>query len=418
MRAEIISIGNEVVDGSVINTNASWLSEQLSSLGVQVCFHSAVPDDESLILDVLQRAQQRAQLILITGGLGPTVDDFTIEVAAKFFNKPLVMDSTSLKKIHDFFEKLGRKASSNQKKQALFPQGATVLANTVGTAPGIYYLFKEVHFAFFPGVPSEMKSMFTDEFLPILKQAPGRNHERQLKVLRCFGIPEGQMDHELRKEIKGRVGLLQTQLGFRVRFPYIDVRLYNYESDPKKAETQLESSAQVIRNHLKNYIISERDEFLPKIVGDLLISKNKTLACAESCTGGLIANLITDVPGASAYFIEGLVTYANQAKIDLLKVDPQIIEQQGAVSEPVALIMAQEVRRRAKSDFGIATTGIAGPSGGTQEKPVGTVYIAVVDEKQQWVKKFRFPFGRERFKQVVAATALDRLRRNLLSFSD
>ncbi|MCP5467712.1 MAG: competence/damage-inducible protein A [Deltaproteobacteria bacterium] len=417
MKAEIISIGNEVVDGSVINTNSSWLAGQLSQLGISVCFHTAVPDDEALMLDAFSRAQQRVQLVLVTGGLGPTVDDFTLEVAAKFFKKPLKQDSTSLKKIHTFFEKLGRQATSNQEKQALMPEGASVLENSVGTAPGAYYLSKEVHFAFFPGVPQEMKSMFREQFLPILKKDPKRGAERHLKVLRCFGIPEGQMDHELRKKIQGRVGLLETELGFRVRFPYIDIRLYCSEKDFTKAQDKLNSAAQIIREHLGNYIISENDEFLPKIIGDLLTQKKQTVSCAESCTGGLIANLITDIAGASTYFIEGVVTYSNQAKIDLLGVSPQILEKHGAVSEETALAMAMGIRKIAKTDFAIATTGIAGPDGGTTEKPVGTVYIAFADQQKEWVKKFHFPFGRDRFKQVVAATALDRLRRQLLNLS-
>ncbi|MCB1215629.1 MAG: competence/damage-inducible protein A, partial [Deltaproteobacteria bacterium] len=203
LTAEIIAIGNEVVDGTVINSNAAWLSQALSLKGLSVLYHTAIPDDEKLMLEAFERASNRADWVLVTGGLGPTVDDFTLEVAAKFFRKDLVADPVSLKTIRDFFKKLDRKPTPNQEKQAYLPQGAQVLSNGVGTAPGAYLEFNQTHFAFFPGVPKEMHLMFEEGFLPLLKKQVPDLKGRQLKVLSCFGLAEGQMDYQLRKDLKG-----------------------------------------------------------------------------------------------------------------------------------------------------------------------------------------------------------------------
>jgi nicotinamide-nucleotide amidase len=414
MIAEIIGIGNEVVDGSVVNTNASWLAERLSGIGVTVRYHTVVPDEEDLMFSAFAAASQRAQVVLVTGGLGPTVDDFTLEIAAKFFGVKLKEAPDSLRRIRDFFRKLGLAATPNQEKQALLPEGALVLPNTVGTAPGIYYRHRGVHFGFFPGVPAEMKSMYEQSFLPRFLPEVGPGESRRIQVLHCFGLPEGQMDQRLREAIQGRVGLLGAQVGFRVRFPVIDVRLYVSHQDAKQAEKILHEASQVVHEKLGDVIFGEGEEItLARVVGDLLKGGGKTLAVAESCTGGLLSDWITDVPGASDYFLQGVVSYSNQAKIDLLGVRKKTLERYGAVSAETALEMARGIRDRAHADFGAAVTGIAGPSGGTPDKPVGTVHIAVVGPEGEWNKKYYFPFGRRRFKQITAATALDRLRRML-----
>jgi len=415
MIAEILSIGNEVVDGSVVNTNASWLSQQLSHYGVEVRYHTAIPDDEALMLEAFGRAQGRASVVLGTGGLGPTVDDFTLEVAAKYFGRPMVRDQESFEKIQKVFKKLERLATPNQEKQAMVPEGSTVMINRGGTAPGVYYLKDGVHFAFFPGVPSEMKAMFRECFLPILLKIPDRGEQRVLKVLRCFGLPEGHLDQKLREEIEGRVGFLGGQLGFRVRFPTIDIRLYAFHADLQEAEKIVEQAAALVREKLGEFIFGEDEVTLAEVVGGLLKSQGKTLATAESCTGGFLANEITDVPGASDYFLEGVVTYSNEAKMDLLGVKKATLDNYGAVSSETALEMAKGIRQRAGADLGVSVTGIAGPSGGTEEKPAGTVHLAVDHVGGQWQKKYHFPFGRVWFKQVTSAAALDRVRRILRS---
>lgn len=414
MIAEIIAVGNEVVDGSLVNTNASWLAGRLSGLGLVVRWHSAVPDDEALIAEALRRASGRSQWVLVTGGLGPTVDDFTLEVAANFFGKPLMPDPLALKKIRQRFAQLGREITPNQEKQCLFPEGSAVLLNEKGTAAGAYFEHQGVGFAFFPGVPAEMESMFEKNFLPILTKRLGNVPRRYLKVLRCFGLTEGQMDQKLQGDLKGRLDFYGTQLGFRLRFPTIDIRLSYESGDPEKAQAVLEQAARAVRAKLGDFVFGEGDLELEEVVGNLLSEKKLTLATAESCTGGLMAHRITQVPGASNYFVEGMVTYANEAKMKELGVPEEILKASGAVSAETALAMARGIRRRSGSDFGIALTGIAGPAGGTAEKPVGTVHIAVAHPGGEWERRYYFPFGRRRFKQLAVAAALDRLRRILL----
>lgn len=410
--AEILAIGNEVVDGTITNSNAAWLSAALSELGLTVRYHTAIPDDEALMMDALERAQARAKWVLVTGGLGPTVDDFTLEVAAKYFKKKLIVHEPSIKAIRNFFKRLGREPTPNQEKQALLPKGAVVLSNKVGTAPGAYLKYKNTHFAFFPGVPAEMHPMFEKGLLPHLKKHITHLAGRQLKVLRCFGLPEGQLDYTLRKDLKGRLDLMGADLGFRVRFPLIELRLV---ARGEKAAQAIKKASRLLRKRLGPYVFSEKtEESMAAVVGCLMKKQKKTLALAESCTGGLVSHWITQEPGASEYFLQGLVTYSNEAKKKLLGVSAKTLQKHGAVSKEVALEMAHGVRKSAKADYGISLTGIAGPSGGSKEKPVGTVHIALVSEGQEWQKCFHFPLGRTRFQQVAAATALDQLRRDLL----
>lgn len=415
MNAEIIAIGNEVVDGSVVNTNASYLSQELRRLGMRVRFHAAVPDDEALMLDAFGRAQGRSQLVLVTGGLGPTVDDFTLEVAAKFFGKGMTVHEPSLARIRGFFSKLGRAMTPNQERQALFPEGGTVLENPVGSASGFYFQNGAVHWAFFPGVPAEMRAMLAQSLAPILRALPGKGEFEFLKVLRCFGLPEGQMDDVLRSELKGRVDLLGAKLGFRVRFPTVDIRLYALGRDERQAEEKLQAAEAAVREKLGEYIFGTGEETLEAVVGRLLKERRLKVAVAESCTGGLLASSLTDVPGASEYFIEGVVSYSNEAKSDLLRVRRETLESFGAVSRETALEMASGIMLRSRADIGIGVTGIAGPSGGSEEKPVGTVHIAVTHPAGEWEHRYFFPFGRERFKAIVVAAALDRVRRILLA---
>jgi nicotinamide-nucleotide amidase len=414
MVVEIIAIGNEVVDGSILNTNATWLAERLSEEGYEVLFHSAVPDEPALMKDTLARALSRAQVVVVTGGLGPTVDDITMEVAADFFGVPLEADREALEKIRHFFSSTGRELTPNQERQAWLPRGSLALTNGRGTAPGAYRVHQGVYFAFFPGVPSEMQLMFEKGFLPRLRSELQPKTKRYLKVLRCFGLPEGKMDHKLREEVEGQLTAHQVNLGFRVRFPTIDIRLWTQAKSEQEGLRRLKQGEEEVRNQLGKYIFGEGDDSLSEKVGALLFKKKRTLAVAESCTGGLLASEITDVSGASEYFLEGIVTYSNESKQELLGVSPVTLKTHGAVSSEVALEMARGIQKRAGSDYAIGITGIAGPTGGTEEKPVGTVHIAVLHPGGEWEKKFVFPFGREGFKKVAVATGLDRVRRYLL----
>ena len=417
MKVEILAIGTEVVQGDVVNSNASWLSTQMIDKGFEVQFHSAVPDEENLMLDAMARAASRAQIVLVTGGLGPTVDDFTLEVAAKFFGRKLVQHAESLERLKTFFKAFNRTMTPNQEKQAMLPEGCTVLKNEVGTAPGVYYLYQNTHFGFFPGVPSEMKKMFSEAFWPLLEPYSTGQIKRYRRTLRCFGLPEGQLDHLVKGSRKQQAEFLGVELGFRVRFPEIDIRLQTSALKAQEAEDKLDEASDAILREVGEHIFGQDEANLNRVVADLLSEKSMSLAVAESCTGGLLASTITDVPGASEYFIEGLVTYSNEAKMDLLEVKSETLEKYGAVSREVALEMAHGVRKRAEATIGIGVTGIAGPTGGSQEKPVGSVHIAMVYPEGEWEGRYLFPWGRERFKQVVVATALDRIRRFLLAMT-
>lgn len=412
--AEIIAIGNEVVDGTIINSNAAWLAQQLSQAGYSVQFHSAIPDEEALMLEAFARAQERAQVVVVTGGLGPTIDDLTMEVASKYFKKPLVLNEAALEKIKSFFAKVGRKPSPNQEKQAWIPEGSEVLVNGRGTAPGAYHCHEGVHFGFFPGIPSEMELMFQEGFLPRILSQEKPASRRYLRVIHCFGLPEGQMDQELRGQTLKQLESMGLQLGFRVRFPAIDLRLETQGADEQSAMAQLDAGEKLIREVLGDHVFGTGDDELRGILGELLRERGETLAVAESCTGGMLANEITHVPGSSDYFLGGVVTYANQAKQEILGVLPETLQQHGAVSSAVVLEMAHGVRSKFKSHWALATSGIAGPSGGTPEKPVGTVHIALLGPDTQWEQSYCFPLGRLLFKKVVVAMAMDRLRRVLM----
>lgn len=414
MIVEILATGNEVVDGDVVNSNASWLAQRMKEAGFEPRFHATVPDEEDLIASALRQAVERADIVLVTGGLGPTVDDLTLEVAAKTFAHPLEFHQDSLARIRGFFQRLGRSIGPNQEKQAKLPQGSTVLPNDVGTAPGAYWREGKAHLAFFPGVPKELHEMFRRHFLPLIA-GMGSGIFQARKVLHCFGMPEGQLDQDLRPLLDERRELDGVKLGFRVRFPTIDLRLWCSDTDAERATARVEAAAKKIYAKVGPGIFGENEIKLEEVVGQLLSQAGKTLATAESCTGGLLASLITDVSGASRYFLEGVVTYSNQAKMRQLGVEKSVLQAHGAVSSEVAIQMARGIRERSGADFGVGITGIAGPEGGTPEKPIGTVHIAVVHPEGEWEQRFLFPFDRMRFKQLAAAAALDRLRRILKS---
>ncbi|MFO1462941.1 MAG: competence/damage-inducible protein A [bacterium] len=413
MIVEILATGNEVVDGEVVNSNAAWLAARMRELGFEVRFHSAVPDEAALIADALRRGVGRADLLLVTGGLGPTVDDITLEVAAKTFGRPLELQEDILQGIRAFFQRIGRPLSSNQEKQAWLPRGCVPLRNGVGTAPGAFWVEGTCRLAFFPGVPKEMTEMFQRQFLPqIAELRTGTALAR--RELHCFGLPEGQLDQMLRPLLDERRQLEGVTVGFRVRFPHIDLRLWSAGSDQAAAEARVAAAVARIRSVVGEFVFGVGEEKLEEVVGALLTRQGKTLATAESCTGGLLANWITDVPGSSRYFLEGAVTYSNAAKVRHLGVSEATLRAHGAVSAEVALEMARGIRAKSGADFGIGITGIAGPEGGTPEKPVGTVHIAVVHPQGEWEQRYLLPFERLRFKQVAAAAALDRVRRILL----
>lgn len=414
MNIEILSIGNEVVSGNIVNTNAAWLSDQLWLQGFEVVRHITIADDENQISKSLLDLQPKTKVVIITGGLGPTVDDFTIEIAAKIFKLPLKLDHSVLKKLQKKFKSFGREMSSNQEKQALIPKSGKVLQNVFGTAPGVQIKYRGVEYFFLPGVPKEMKQIFQDEILPWLKKNRHPKIFFKGKILRCFGAAEAKLDLLLRPLLKDRVSLGNSKIAFRISFPEIFIKISSSGNSLAKAEKELAKATKPILKIISPYLYGEDEETMEQVVGKLLIKKKKSLTTAESCTGGLIANRITNISGASNYFMGGIVCYSNELKIKLLGVSEKTLKKQGAVSEKTAIEMASGARKRFNSDIAIAVTGIAGPTGGTKEKPVGTIYIALADEGGCEVKKFFFPYNREWFKMIVSSIALNWIRKRLL----
>lgn len=418
MKVEIISVGDEILSGNITDTNKTYISDLLWRHGFEVAFHTGVRDDAKTIQDALLRAVSRANVVLVTGGLGPTADDFTLEVAAKTFRKKLHYDQRYLEHLKKIFHKLGRELTENNKKQALIPQGAKVFDNKVGTAPGIGILYKKIPFYFMPGVPTEMKQLFADFILPdILHHFPKRDHFESV-LLKCFGSAESELDAALKDLYKNRVNIQNVRIGFRPKFPETMIKLSAWHANQAKAKELLHGVTSLVKERLGEFIYGEGEDTLESVVGKLLLKNQKTVATAESCTGGMLANRITDISGSSGYFKNGVVSYSNESKITMLEVSPQTLERFGAVSSQCAREMAQGIRRVSKADYGIAITGIAGPSGGTREKPVGTVHIALANHHGTSEKEYVLPYRRDWFKLLVSSIALNQLRKELIKLKN
>jgi nicotinamide-nucleotide amidase len=420
--AEILSTGDEVLLGDIVDTNSQFLCEKLKESGIAAARITAVGDEVSEISLALEQIAKRADICLVTGGLGPTADDLTALGCAMAAKEELVLNQKALETMEVYFEKRGFEMTPNNQKQAMLPESAGVLVNHNGTAPGFYFSLGQCRFFFMPGVPSEMKLMFEDEIKPRLLEISGFTGKILIERLTIFGLGEsraGALLEGFEDEFPG------MRLGFRANFPFIEVKIVCFrESGPLKNESSkngsLENRLTEARNwavdHLENKVVSREGLSLEQEVGRLLKEKKFTLALAESCTGGLIANLVTDVAGSSDYFLFSGVTYSNEAKMNILNVEQSTLAAHGAVHEQTALEMAKGVRLAANADWGISTTGIAGPTGGTDEKPVGTVCIGIAGPGLGKAKRYTFNFGdRAKNKKMFAATALEVLRRNLIN---
>ncbi|MFA4874766.1 MAG: competence/damage-inducible protein A [bacterium] len=408
MKIEIITTGDEVMQGIIVDTNSAWIASRCAALGHEIVRHTSVGDDFDSIGDALKRAASSAECVIVTGGLGPTADDMTVEAAAKTFGAPLVRDESVISEIRAFFERVGRPMSKSNDKQALIPKGGAVLQNRVGTAPGIRVELAGATFFFLPGVPKELYQIVDDSVMPWLRaRALGAYAD---KVLRCFGMPEASIDEKLRG-----VELSGARLSFRVFFPEILLKLISRAGNEDEARSTVARAEAAIRERLGDVVYADGETTLAAVVGGMLKKRGMTLAVAESCTGGLIASLITDVSGASEWFERGAVTYSNRSKVEILGVPEETIREHGAVSKETAAAMADGIRRKSGATVGIGVTGIAGPDGGTAAKPVGTVHIAVATPDGTHVQSHCFQRDRIWFKQMVAATALDTVRKYLLS---
>jgi nicotinamide-nucleotide amidase len=413
MIAEILATGDEIRSGALVDSNSAYIAQTMEAAGVEVVRHSCVGDDLEKTVIILKEIGHRADIAVVTGGLGPTPDDITAAAAARAAGVELVLNPTALGSIEKFFEKLKRPFTGSNKKQAMLPDNAECLCNSVGTAPGFHLKIGQCVFFFLPGVPFEMEKMLVDKVIPrILKLQGEERTVRRVRTLSTFGLTESATGEQL-AGFKSRFP--HIKLGFRAKFPEIHVKLYASGLDEEVLEKQLNEADQWIYGKLGEKIISHDGASLEKTVGNLLRAKNATLAVAESCTGGLISNLVTDVSGSSDYFVFSAVTYANSAKMKILGVAAETLDRHGAVAEETAKEMARGVKHISGATYGLSTSGIAGPGGGADDKPVGTVCIGLATPQSVSAGRFNFNFNDRRMNKLIfSATALELLRRELL----
>ena len=409
-RAEILTIGDELLRGEIVDTNKSFLSERLLSLDIETRHQTSVGDDPHDMIDAFRRAAERSDYVLVSGGLGPTRDDLTAETLAAAFGRQLVLDEAALGAIRAFFRGIGREMTRNNESQAYFPEGAEVLPNPIGTAPGFLAVERGSCFFCMPGVPRELHRMTDEQVLPRIAARRGGGRVVRSALLRTFGMGESTLDAELADIAASG----DVSLGFRTAFPDNYLRPIARADSAEEADANLARVCAAVRERLGALVYGQGDETLDAVVGRLLRDRGKTIAVAESCTGGLVAERITDNPGSSAYFLGGVVAYANSAKTALLGVSEALLAEHGAVSDSVARAMAEGARERFGADFGVATTGISGPEGGTEAKPVGTVYVALAGAEGTHCEHFVFSLDRIRHRQLTAQIGLDWVRRALL----
>ncbi|MDX9787567.1 MAG: CinA family nicotinamide mononucleotide deamidase-related protein [Desulfobacterales bacterium] len=414
MRAEILSTGEEVLNGAIVDSNSAYISQKLDEMGLRVARHSTVGDDITELVTVIREIGGRADVAIVTGGLGPTTDDLSADAAAEAVGVPLVMDPVALDHIASFFQQRGREMNPANKKQAYFPAGADRLDNPVGTAPGFAVTIGKCRFYFLPGVPFEMVRMLADLVLPKIKERLGNIGAGNVtRMLLTFGLPESTVSHRL----TGFDSLFpRVQLGFQVKYPGIFVKLYRRGEHEAACRADIETAQSWVCGKLERHVVSTEGESMEEVVGRLLSQQQATLSVAESCTGGLISHWLTNVPGSSDYFLFSGVTYANAAKESILGVSPDTLKTNGAVHEQTVSEMAEGVRRITGATYGLATSGIAGPGGGTPDKPAGTVCIGLSAPDGTHAYRFHFSYGGRRLmnKQMFAMKALDLLRRKLI----
>ena len=408
-KASIISIGNELLIGQTVDTNASYLSGELLSIGIPVVSSYTVADDIDLIVRALNLASSDAELVLTTGGLGPTDDDLTRQAFAKFLGTELQLQNELLQKIQNLFAKRNMQMPEKSKAQAYIPAGAKALANNLGTAPGIIAQVKSKLLIAMPGVPSEMKQMFEESVVGELKRF-ATEQALVMRKLKCFGAGESDI-----AELLGSLCQRDRNplINCTAKHGVITLYIIATAKDKIQAQQMAEKDEELLRNMLGELIYGTGEQTLAEVVGQKLAQQKKTIAVAESCTGGTLAKLLTDIPGASRYFTHGWVTYSDSAKNSELGIEADLIERHGAVSDQVAEAMAQGARKRAGTDFAIGVTGIAGPTGESVQNPIGLVYISVDSDSGCETKRFIMAGDRDFIRLRTAQTALNMLRLKL-----
>lgn len=413
MNSKILTVGDEILIGQIVNTNAAFLGDVLFSIGIPVEKSVTIGDDETMLLNEFQDSIDNYDVTIITGGLGPTHDDITKPVLIKFFNDELILNDKVLKHVTEIFSTRGVPMPATNVGQAMVPAKSKIIWNANGTAPGIWMEKDNKVFIALPGVPYEMKAMINDFVVPLLKEKFMKNLDYVLKqkTLLTTGVGESvlnEMMGDVHSIIKNdKLAFLPSIEGVRLR---INV---NAESE-EKAEERISEIENQIREKIGEHIFGIGEEILEEITGKMLSEKNLSISIAESCTGGLLSSRITDVSGSSSYFVGGVVAYSNEFKIKFLDVKEETLREFGAVSEETAKQMAEGVRKHFNTDIGISITGIAGPGGGTDKKPVGLVYIGYSDKNITFASKFLFGNFRERNKKRAAQMALEILRKALL----
>ena len=409
MYGEIITIGNELSSGRTLDLNSWYAAGRLTASGLRVTRITSVGDDHKMVSDALKRAVEASRFVIVTGGLGSTDDDITNEIVAQALNRPLCLDQQMLEQIKDYARASKIKITSSLEKMAWMPEGSRML-NPEGTACGFSLIEKEVHLYFLPGVPDQMRYLMDKIVLPeILSRYKTLPIMRQ-RILKLYGLNEPGIA-EIFKKIQGKTG--NIVFGFYPRFPENHITISLRGQDEPTVIKELDRVEMKVRRLVGSYIFAAGDQNMEEVVGHLLLEKNLSISVAESCTGGLIGHRLTSVPGSSSYFHGGVVVYSNQSKVDLLRVDPRTLETHGAVSERTVEEMARGVKDRIKTDLGLAVTGIAGPDGGTRQKPVGTVHVGLAAREKTFSREYRFWGNRVQVKLNSSMMALDWVRRYL-----
>jgi nicotinamide-nucleotide amidase len=417
MKAEILTIGDEILIGQITNTNSVWLAQQLNLIGVKVVHMASVADDEEAIINAFDAACKRANFVFITGGLGPTKDDITKKTFSKYFNAELVLDEVVLKHVTSFFTKRGREVTEINRNQALVPKGCVVITNPNGTAPGMWMKKENIVFVSMPGVPFEMKAMVTESIIPKIKNEntlPFIYH----KTVLTNGIGESMLA-ELIEPWEDNLIKSNIKLAYLPQPGMVRLRLSSFGPNIEELKKNIDGEIEKLKLLIAGYIYGyenygEEPPSLADIVSQLLRENKQTLALAESCTGGYISSLFTAISGASDIFKGAIVPYTNEAKHNLLQVDASVFVTVGAVSKECVEQLAQNVLQKFDSDYAIAVSGIAGPTGGSVEKPVGTVWIAVASKEKTVAQKFIFGDNRQRNIVMTSQTAINMLRKLIL----
>ena len=409
MKTEIITVGTEILLGDILNTNTHYLSNELANMGIDVYYQITVGDNEQRLLSQLKESFKRSDLVILTGGLGPTEDDITKEVCAKYFNMEMEFHEQSWDKIIEIHNKMNRKPTENNRKQAYFPKGSLILPNKYGTAPGCIMEKDKKTIIVMPGPPKEMKPMFDNYVKPFLLK--DNKNILKSKVLRIIGMGESKIENDLLDLIDKQIN---PTIATYAKDGECTVRITAKGKNEKEVESLIEPISNEIKSRLKEKVYGEDDTAIEDEVAKILVDNNLTIAVAESCTGGMVAADLINYPGISSVFMEGCVTYSNEAKMMTLNVKKETLNTVGAVSEQCAKEMSEGVAARHNTNIGLSTTGIAGPEGGSEDKPVGLVYMGITINNKTIVKKYIFNGNRQQIRSRACKTLLNDLRLELL----